>query len=85
MKSKAEIINEWHATIEDTEKFLDFGEGLNINEFTVEKGERVIWLEDGNHYIAHGMRIGELDGAKAKEIIETLEECGVDFEERERE
>lgn len=83
MKSKEEIVNEWHATIEEgSEKFLDFGEGLNINEFTKEDGERVVWLEDGVHYIAHGERIGEFDGDKEKEIIETLAECGVDFEER---
>lgn len=86
MKSKEEIVNEWHATIEEgSDKFLDFGEGLNINEFAEEDGERVVWLEDGVHYIAHGERIGEFDGEKEKEIIETLAECGVDFEESSRE
>lgn len=74
-----EIVKKWHATIGDTEKFLDFAEGLNINEFAIENGERVIWLEDGNHYIAHGERIGERDGEEEKEIIETLVECGVEF------
>lgn len=80
MKAKEQVINEWHALIEDTEKFLDFGEGLNINEFAIENGERVIWLEDGNRYVAHGERIGEFDGKKEKEIIEALAECGVEYE-----
>ena len=80
MKSKEQVVNEWHALIEDTEEFLDFGEGLNINEFAIENGERVIWLEDGNRYVAHGERIGEFDGEKEKEIIEALAECGVEYE-----
>lgn len=79
MKDKEQIIEEWFDTIYDTERFLNFAEFLNINEFTVEKGEKVIWLEDGMHYIAHGERIGEYDGEKAKAIIETLQDCGVEF------
>ena len=78
--TKQEIVNNWHETLtESSEAFLDFAEGLNINEFTTEDGERVVWLEDGNYYIAHAMRIGENDGDKEKEIIETLAGCGVDF------
>lgn len=83
MKSKEEIINEWYELIEEGgEKFLDFAEGLNINEFVIEKDEKVIWLEDGNHYIAHGTDIRENDNQKAKEIIKTLEEYGIEFKER---
>lgn len=78
--TKQEIVNNWHETLtESSEAFLDFAEGLNINEFTTEDGERAVWLEDGNYYIAHAMRIGENDGDKEKEIIETLAGCGVDF------
>lgn len=78
--TKQEIVNNWHETLkESSEAFLGFAEGLNINEFTTEDGERVVWLEDGNYYIAHAMRIGENDGDKEKEIIETLAGCGVDF------
>lgn len=80
--TKQEIVNNWYkALLADSEAFLDFAEGLNINEFTTEDGERVVWLEDGNYYIAHAMRIGENDGDKEKEIIETLAGCGVDFNE----
>lgn len=80
--TKQEIVNNWYETLtESSEAFLDFAEGLNINEFTTEDGERVVWLEDGNYYIAHAMRIGENDGDKEKEIIETLAGCGVDFNE----
>ena len=80
--TKQEIVNNWHETLkESSEAFLGFAEGLNINEFTTEDGERVVWLEDGNYYIAHAMRIGENDGDKEKEIIETLEGCGVSFNE----
>lgn len=81
MKTKCrEVVDRWHELVDDTEKFLEFAEGLNVNEFTSESGERVVWLEDGNHYIAHGERIGEHDGQKEKEIIEALAECGVEFE-----
>lgn len=41
-----------------------------------------MWLEDGNHYIAHGQRIGEFDNDMAKDIMDWLEDCGVDFLER---
>ena len=63
MRNKDEVIKEWWISYEygDSERFLDFAEGLNINEFVKEDGERVVWLEDGNHYIAHGQRIGEFD------------------------
>ena len=56
MRDKDEVIKEWWISYEygDSERFLDFAEGLNINEFVKEDGERVVWLEDGNHYIAHG-------------------------------
>ena len=83
MKEKKQIVDEWFKKIDDAEKFLDFAEGLHINEFAIENGERVIWLEDGMHYIAHGERIGEKDDEKEKEIIEALEACGIEFKEQE--
>lgn len=84
MRNKDEVIKEWWISYEygDSERFLDFAEGLNINEFVKEDGERVVWLEDGNHYIAHGQRIGEFDNDMAKDIMDWLEDCGVDFLER---
>ena len=53
---KDEIINNWYEALysDNADDFLDFAEGLNINEFVIENGEKVVWLEDGNHYIAHG-------------------------------
>ena len=75
--TKQEIVNNWHETLkESSEAFLGFAEGLNINEFTTEeaKGKRYVDI-----YNAHAMRIGENDGDKEKEIIETLAGCGVDF------
>ena len=76
------IIEEWYSTIDSTDPdaFLDFAQGLNINEFVVEDGVRTIWIEDGMYYIAHGACIKETDGAKEKAIIDELEEYGIDFE-----
>lgn len=79
MKSVKQIVNEWYETINNIDEFLDFAEGLNINEFVVEDGVRTIWLEDGMYYIAHGECIRETDGEKAREIINTLRECGIEF------
>ena len=79
MKSIKQIVNEWYETIDNIDEFLDFAEGLNINEFVVEDGVRTIWLEDGMYYIAHGECIRETDGEKAREIINTLRECGIEF------
>lgn len=83
MRSINCIIDEWYETIysADSEAFLDFAEGLNINEFVTEDGVRTIWLEDGIHYIGHGVCIRETDSNKAKAIIDELEEYGIDFEE----
>lgn len=86
MKDIKQVVEEWWDSMYgengDIEKFMDFAEGLNINDFVVENGEKIVWLEDGINYIAHGERIGEFDGKKEKEIIKTLEEVGVDFIER---
>ena len=79
MKAINEIINEWFNTI-DTEEFLDYAEGLNINEFTIENGIKTIWIENGLYYIAHGYAIRETDGEKAKAIINELETYGIEFE-----
>lgn len=81
MRKKSEIVSDWFETIDgEDDAFLDFADGLHINEFTIEDGERVIWLEDGNYYIAHAERIGENDGEKEKAIIEELIGYGVEFE-----
>ena len=55
-KLDTKIIDNWYATIDDTEKFLDFMEHMNVNECVLENGERVMYFEDGDHYIAHGGR-----------------------------
>lgn len=54
----------------------------HINEFVVEGGERVIYVEDGMYYIAHGFRIGENDGEFERTIINYFADCGVEFEEK---
>ena len=84
MRDKTEIIDEWYETIysEDGEAFLDFAQGLNINEFVIEDGVRTVWIEDGMYYFAHGACIRETDGDRAKAIIDELEECGIKFENR---
>jgi len=81
MRNINDIITEWHETIfdSDTNAFLDFAEGLNINEFTTENGIKTIWLEDGMTYTAHGYAIRETDGEKARAIITELEEYGIEF------
>lgn len=54
---------------------------MNVNEFCIENGEKVIWFEDGMYaYIAHAYRLSENDGDKEKEIIKWLCAAGVDFE-----
>lgn len=73
------IIDEWYKTIDEDDEFLDFAEGLNINEFVIENGVRTIWLENGMYYIAHGYCIRETDGDKAKAIIDELEAYGIEF------
>lgn len=76
------IIDEWYETIysKDGEAFLDFAEGLNINEFVIEDGVRTIWLENGMYYISHDACIKETDGDKARAIINELEEYGIEFD-----
>lgn len=82
-KLDAEIITKWHEAAEaGSDELLDFAEGLNINEFTDEDGERVIYFEDGQSYTAHGYRMGENDGEAERAIIEELEACGVEFGDR---
>jgi hypothetical protein len=78
-----EVIKEW-ATIDDMELFLDFAQGVDISAFTVENGERVIYIANGLYNIADGYRIGEHDGKAEKYIINTLSECGIDFKEGRR-
>lgn len=83
MRDINEIVKEWYDTIEseDPEEFLDFAEGLNINEFITEDGVRTIWLENGMSYIAHGYAIRETDSSEAKAVIDELQHFGIDFEE----
>lgn len=83
MKNINDIINEWYKTIYDfdNDAFLDFAQGLNINEFTIENGIKTIWLENGMTYTAHGYAIRETDGDKARAIITELEGYGVEFTE----
>ena len=80
-KAIRQIIDEWW-DLQDSDEFLDYGQGLNINEFVIEDGVRIIWLEDGMHYIAHGEAIRETDGYKALGIIQTLEDYGIHFIEK---
>lgn len=81
MKNINDIINEWYDTIydSDAESFLDFAQGLNINEFITENGVKTIWLENGMTYTAHGQAIRETDGEKAQAIIKELEDYGIEF------
>ena len=82
MRDLNEIIKEWSTLAEegDIDEFLDFAEGMNISDFTTENGVRTIWIADGMHYIADGYAIRETDSENAKCIIDTLEDCGVEFE-----
>lgn len=84
MRSINCIVDEWYETIDsaDGEAFLTFAQGLNINEFVIERGVRTIWLEDGMYYIAHGACIRETDNKKARAIINELEEYGFEFKDR---
>ena len=72
------IVDEWYETLY-SDAFLDFAEGLNINEFVIEDGIRTIWLEDGMNYIAHGACIKETDSNKARAIINELAAYGIEF------
>lgn len=82
MRPLEDIVKEWAVLAdEDIEEFLDFAQGLNINEFVTENGVRTIWIENGMYYIAHGDAIRETDSKDAKWIIDRLQECGIEFRE----
>lgn len=72
------LVDRWYATIEDTDKFLDFGEHVDINCFRQVDGVREILFENGNTYTVDRV-MRETDGDKEREIIERLAECGVEF------
>lgn len=78
-KVEKELVERWHATLENTEEFLDFAEHIDINSFVVENGVRKVLFENGNTYSVD-REMAETDGDMEQEIIETLAECGVDFE-----
>lgn len=78
-KLEKKFINRWHAKVDDIEKFLDHAERMDINSFVVENGVRKILFENGNNYTVD-TEMAETDGEKEKEIIETLQACGVEFE-----
>lgn len=77
-KVEKELVERWHATLENTEEFLDFAEHIDINSFVVENGVRKVLFENGNTYTVD-REMAETDGDMEREIIETLAECGVDF------
>ena len=84
-KVEKRIVNNWYKTIDNSEKFLDFAEGLNINSFRIEGGVRKVLFEDGVYTYSVDREMCETDGEKEKAIIEMLVECGVDFREVENE
>ena len=71
-------IEEWYELTE-TEEFLDYIDGLDVSGFAIENGERVVYFANGLYNIADAYRMGENDGEKEKKIIETLLDCGIDF------
>ena len=85
IKVEKRIVNNWYKTIDNSEKFLDFAEGLNINSFRIENGVRKVLFEDGVYTYSVDREMCETDGEKEKAIIEMLVECGVDFREVENE
>mgnify|MGYP003590693237 CR=1 FL=1 len=62
--------------MEDNQLIARFSDIFNGKPFHY---ECTIWLENGMYYIAHGEAIRETDNAKAKAIIDTLAEYGIDF------
>lgn len=81
-KVEKTLVNRWYNTIEiDSEAFLDFAEHIDINSMRKVGGVREVLFENGNTYsVDRVMR--ETDGDKEKAIIDMLEECGVEFEEK---
>lgn len=77
-KLEKDLVERWHATLEDSEKFLDFAEHIDINCFKVVDGVKCVLFENGNNYTVDTI-MKETDGEKEKEIIDTLSECGVEF------
>ena len=76
-------IEEW-AELTETDEFLDYAEGLDLSGMAIENGERVVYFANGLYNLADAYRMGENDGENEKKIIETLAECGFDFEENTR-
>lgn len=63
---------------------IDFAAGLDINSFHRGlDGTRYIWFEDGMRYRPVGDIMCETDGDMEYDIIETLEEHGIEFVEDE--
>ena len=82
-KLAKKYVDSWYDTIYDSEKFLNHAEYMNINCFTVENGVRKVLFENGNNYTVD-TEMAETDGEKQKEIIEMLQDCGVEFEDDEK-
>ena len=76
-----DIIKRWHNTIEspNSDDFLDFMQGMNVNRAVNENGERAIYFEDGMNYSPNGARMGEFDSPEAKAIIDAYESYGGEY------
>lgn len=91
MQLDKSVIERWHLActdgviIEDGEELpcdcLEFADGLHINScHRGSDGTRYIWFEDGMYtYRPDGYIMCETDGDMEFDIIETLQEYGVDF------
>lgn len=94
-KLNESLIEKWHMActngviIEDGKEVacdpIDFAECLNINSFhRGSDGTRYIWFEDGMYtYRPDGDIMCDTDGDMEYDIIETLEEYGIEFVEDE--
>lgn len=71
-----EVIKEWARS----DDILDFAMGMNIAGFDKIDDVRVVYIADGMSYNPVGYTMRETDGSEEKEIINFLEECGIEFE-----
>ena len=79
--NKTDLVKMWYNTIDDLDEFLTVGENANILGFYVVDGVKQVWFFDSWGVYDDHMTIKETDGEQEQEIITTLVNCGVEFEE----
>jgi hypothetical protein len=79
--NKTDFVKMWYACIDDIDEFLTVGESANILGFYIVDGVKQVWFFDSWGVYDERLTIKETDGEQENEIVKTLVNCGVEFEE----